>query len=368
MPTQLRTYLLCLAALSLLACQPSGGGDAEAEGSGDETESAETTEGEGSGAEGAAVETEVEQIVLYSGRNEEMVGPIIEAFENETGVDVVVNYAGSAELAATLLEEGDRTPADVFLAQDASTLGFLEGQGTLAAVPEGLLTQVDTRYRSPAGHWVGITGRARVLAYNTDNLNSSTLPRDFRALTEPHWRGRVGWAPENASFQSFVATMIAMEGEEATLEWLSAMQANEPVAFPSNTPMVTAIGRGELDVGLTNHYYLYRLREEHGADFAAENHYFRDGSAAAFVNVTGAAILEASDNREGAQMLIGYLLGDQAQTMFAEANHEFPLVNGVASPDGLPAATDLNVPSVDLANIHDLETTHRLLRESGALQ
>lgn len=365
MLTRLRLALLLTASFALMAC-PGSSSDTtdETSGSGDEA-----AEGENAGGDEAAEEAaEPTEIVLYSGRNEEMVGPIIEAFEAESGIDVVVNYAGSAELAATIMEEGDRSPADVFLAQDASTLGFLEQQGRLATLSDEILGLVGTSYRSANGHWVGVTGRARVLAYNSAAVTSADLPTTLQDLTTPAWRGRVGWAPENASFQSFVATMVAMDGEEATLAWLTAMQANEPTAFPSNTPMVTAIGRGELDVGLTNHYYRYRLVEEHGADFAAVNHYFRDGTAASFVNVTGAGVLTTSDNAEAAQQLIAFLLSETAQTMFVEANHEFPLVNGVESPDGLPAASELNNPEVDLAAIHDLETTHRLLRESGALQ
>lgn len=364
MPARLPTLLLLF---TFAACRPAG--DADSASSDEPAEG--TAEAAPTGDEAPQPEAESEapaQVVLYSGRNEQMIGPIIEAFEDTTGIDVVVNYAGSAELAATILEEGEGGRADVFLAQDASTLGFLEQQGVLAELPAELTSSVPDEFRSPDGRWVGITGRARVLAYNTHELTPEQLPADLQALTEPAWRGRVGWAPENASFQSFVAAMVALEGEEATQEWLAAMQANEPVAFPSNTPMVTAIGRGEIAVGLTNHYYLYRLREEYGEDFAAANRYFRSGDAASFVNVTGAAVLGTSDNVERAHQLVEFMLQPSTQLMFVEANHEFPLVEGVASPDGLPDASELNHPDVDLAQLYDLETTHRLLRASGALR
>lgn len=351
-PIHLRALTtLSLVLLVTFACKPREGGQDEQAESQNQANTAE----------------EATSVVLYSGRNEEMVGPIIEAFEASTGIDVVVNYAGSAELAATLLEEGDRSPADLFLAQDASTLGFLEEQGVLAPLPEDILNTVASTYRSTNSKWVGLTGRARVLSYNSAELSVEDLPADLEALTAEEWRGRVGWAPENASFQSFVAAMVSLEGEEATLAWLEAMSANEPTAFPSNTPMVTAIGRGELDVGLTNHYYLYRLRDEYGEDFAAENHYFRSGDAASFVNVTGVGVLNTSEASSTAHQLVSFLLSDEAQTMFAEANHEFPLANGITSPDDLPEASGLNAPELNLADVNDLETTHRLLREAGVL-
>lgn len=350
----------CILSLLLLGCPSSDDSSADesaSEGSGDETAEADQ-----------AAEEEATTLTLYSGRNEEMIGDIISRYEEESGVDVVVNYGGSAEMAATILEEGDRARADVFLAQDASTLGFLEQQGVLAELPGELTERVSSEYRSSNGRWVGITGRARVLAYNTAELTPDALPANLQELTTEPWRGRVGWAPENASFQSFVATMIALEGEEATREWLTAMQANEPRAYPSNTPMVTAIGRGEIDVGLTNHYYLYRLRAENGDDFPVENHYFRSGDAASFVNVTGAAVLETSENAEAAHAFIEWMLTAENQATIVAETYEFPLVEGAESPIGLPAANSLNNPTLDLGDIDDLATTVQALRQTGALQ
>lgn len=307
-------------------------------------------------------------LTVYSGRGEKLVAPVIEMFEKKTGVDVKVKYADTAQLAATLLEEGGRSPADVFLAQDASSLGLLADKKLFAKLPEKLANKVAQPFRSPQGMWIGVTGRARVLAYNTSKLKPEMLPKSAAELTDAAWKGRVGWAPENASFQSAVSAMIQLQGAEAAEAWVTAMQKNEPKAYPKNTPAVQAVGRGEVDVALVNHYYLYRLRAEMGADFPVENHYFRSGKADSLVNISGVAALQSSKKSELAHQFIDFLLSAEAQSYFVQKNYEFPVIAGVKSPIGLPEIDSLNAPVVDLAKLKDLKTTHEILRKAGALR
>jgi iron(III) transport system substrate-binding protein len=312
--------------------------------------------------------TEATSIIVYSGRSEQLVSEVIAAYEKASGVDVRVKYADSAQLAATMLEEGGNTPADVFLAQDASTLGFLEGKGVFAALPQAVLDRAPATYRSPTGKWIGVSGRARVLAYNPTKLKPEDLPKTADELTDKKWKGRVGWAPANASFQSFVAAMIQLRGEEATAAWLRAMKKNDPKDYPKNTPAVMAVSTGEVDVALVNHYYLYRLRDEHGADFPAENHYFRSGAADSMVNLSGAAVLAASKKQEAAAAFIAYLLSDEGQKHFITGNHELPVATGAPSPQGMPPIESLAAPTLDLARLDDLEATVKLLRTTGVLR
>jgi iron(III) transport system substrate-binding protein len=319
---------------------------------------------------GTTTETPAPRRVLkvYSGRTEALIAPVLEMFEQHAGVAVEVKYADTAQLAATILEEGQRSPADVFVAQDASTLALLESRGVFVPLPESITGRVGSSFRSKSGHWVGVSGRARVLAYNTKKLQPENLPRSAVELTEARWKGRVGWSPENASFQSALAAMVQLEGEEAAARWVKNMQANQPRAYPKNAPAVQAVTRGEVDVALVNHYYLYRLRAEHGEDFPVENHYFRSGKADSLVNVSGAAILASSGQKELAEEFLLFLLSDTAQTFFTETNYEFPLASGVQSKLGLPDIATLNVPEVDLAKLEELEITHTILREAGALR
>ena len=203
-----------------------------------------------------------ETLVVYSGREEELVEPLFERFEQETGIDVEVRYGDSAELAATIAEEGDNSPADVFFAQDPGSLGAVEREGRLAKLPQEALDRVPARFRDPDGHWVGTSGRSRVIAYNTDALSEDEVPDSVFALTDPKWKGKIGIAPTNASFQAFVSAMLLELGEERTRTWLEGLKANEPKLYEKNTPVVEAVGSGEIELGLVNHYYLYLVKEE----------------------------------------------------------------------------------------------------------
>ncbi len=309
----------------------------------------------------------VKELTVYSGRTEKLVGPALKAFEKESGIKLKVKYAGTAELAAALLDEGSGSPADVFIAQDASSLGFLEGKDRFVALPQTILDRVPEQFRSSAGRWVGLTGRARVLAYNTSKLKPDQLPKTAAELTEATWKGRLGWAPANASFQSAIAAMIQLEGADVTKAWLKGVKANKPSDYPKNTPAVLAVSRGEVDVALVNHYYLYRLRAEHGESFPVANHYFKDGSAHSMVNLSGAAIVSSSKKKSAGETLIGFLLSDAGQKIFVEANHEFPVAGGVASPSGLPAIAEIGAPKINLADLRDLKATHELLRSQNVL-
>ncbi len=228
-----------------------------------------------------------ETLVVYSGREEELVEPLFERFEQETGIDVEVRYGDSAELAATIAEEGDNSPADVFFAQDPGSLGAVEREGRLAKLPQAALDRVPARFRDPDGHWVGTSGRSRVIAYNTDALSEDDVPDSVFALNDPKWKGKIGIAPTNASFQAFVSAMLLELGEERTRDWLEGLKANEPKLYEKNTPVVEAVGSGEIELGLVNHYYLYLVKEEN-PDAAVANHFLTGEDPGALVSVAGA--------------------------------------------------------------------------------
>ena len=319
---------------------------------------------EGSAEEAAPASNE---LVVYSGRSESMVAPLIAAFEEETGIDVRVNYAGSAQLAATILEEGEQSPADVFFAQDASTMGLIAARGMLTALDSEAIGAVPAQFRHPEGLWTGVSGRARAITYNTNSLTAEQLPASLDGFTAPEWRGRVGWAPENASFQSALAAMVALDGEEAATTWVAGMLANEAKPFPSNTPGVTAVAAGEIDAMITNHYYLYRIKAEQGPDTPIENHFLRNSRSGSLVNISAAGILGTANNGDNAARFVAYLLSEAGQTHFAQENAEFPVTPGVETPQGLPSIVELAPPAIDFSALADLESAVRLLQTSGAL-
>ena len=253
-----------------------------------------------------------ETLTVYSGRSQSLIDPLLGSFSEQTGIDVRVKYAGSAAIAATILEEGDNTPADVVFLQDPGSLGALSAAGVLRRLPDGLLAQVDGRFRSRSDEWVGTSGRARAVVYNTSAVDPDRdLPGSVMDFTAPSWKGRVGWAPQNGSFQAFVTAMRTSLGESETRRWLEGMQSNDARAYSNNTSIVAAVGRGEVDVGLVNHYYLARFLEEEGPGFGARNHFLRGGDPGALVLVAGAGILKASGNDEAAERFIEYLLSSR---------------------------------------------------------
>ena len=304
-------------------------------------------------------------LVVYSGRSQSLVGPIIEVFRDQTGIDVSVKYGDTSAVAATVIEEGDNSPADVFFAQDPGGLGAVVDR--LAPLPEDVLGRVPQWARSPEGRWVGISGRARVVVYNTGALAEEDLPRSLEEFTEPKWRGQIGWPPANTSFQAMVTAMRLLWGEEKTTEWLRGVQANRPRVYPKNIPVVAAAGTGEIQVGFVNHYYLYRFLQEEGEEFGARNYYLRDGGPGSVVLVAGAGILETASDRENAEKFIRFMLSQVAQQYFASQTFEYPLVDGVRTHPLLPSLEEVDNPQIDMASLADLRGTQRLLRELGII-
>ncbi len=305
---------------------------------------------------------------LYSGRNETLVGPLVEQYAEELGIAVDARYGGTGELAATILEEGDNTRADLFFSQDAGALGLLADEGRFAELPAELLDRVEERFRDSQGRWVGVTGRARVLAYNTEVLAAEELPASVRNLTDPVWAGRIGWAPENASFQAFITAFRLIDGDDAVRAWLEEMIANGTVNFgDSNSAIVQAIGNGEIDAGLVNHYYVYAVGREAGEDFPVANHFFEAGDPGSLINVAGIGLIEGADNADAALAFADYLLSDEAQEYFATETFEYPLIEGVAAPEGLLALTEIGHPEIELGELADLRGSLELLSEVGLI-
>lgn len=306
-------------------------------------------------------------LTIYSGRNEGLVGPLIESIEAALDIDIEVRYAGTSELAATLLEEGDRSPADVFFSQDAGALGALSKAGLLAVLPDDTRAQVDPRFQSFDGHWIGTSARARVLAYNPENVDPATLPASVEALTDAAWNGLVGWAPTNASFQTFITAFRLIKGEDAARAWLEAMRDNGAVAFEGNADVVRAVASGEIAVGLVNHYYKYEISHEEGHDIPVENHFFSSGDVGSLVNVAGVGILASAKNTVQANAFVNYLLGAAAQTYFAEQTFEYPLAAGVEPAVELVPLEEIQAPEIDLNDLDDLEGTLELLTDVGLI-
>lgn len=305
------------------------------------------------------------ELTVYSGRNEELVQPLIDQFAEESGIEVSVRYAGTGELAAQLLEEGERTEADVFLAQDGGALGAVAKADLLAELPSETLDLVDERFRAQDGRWVGVSGRARVIAYNPSAVPEDAVPDSVYELTDPAWSGKVGIAPTNASFEAFVTGMRVLDGDETAEGWLQGMADNDVQKFESNNPVLDAVENGVVSLGLINHYYWYeRVAEEGEAGQAARLKFLGDDPGG-LVNVAGVGIIAGAAEADEAQQLVDYLLSVAGQTYFAEETKEYPLVEGVEPDVALPSLAELQTPAVDLADLDSLAETQAMIRDAG---
>ena len=309
-----------------------------------------------------------ETLTLYSGRSKSLVDPIIQQFEKETGIEVKVSYANTTQLANKLKTEGKKSPASLFWAQDAGALGAVGKDGLFAKLPESVLAKVPKTFRHANGMWVATSGRARVLAYSPGRVKMEELPESVFDLTQPMWKGKVGWAPLNASFQAFVTAMRAQIGEERTEKWLRDMKANGAKAYPKNTPIIEALAAGEIDLGLPNHYYLFRFKKGN-SKYPVEQTFFKANDPGNLVNVAGIGLLKSSDNQETALKFIEYLLSAKAQQYFVSEVFEYPVTdNVIPNANLLPLENLLKlVPTFDLNEMDDVEGTIKLLRRVGII-
>lgn len=311
--------------------------------------------------------TSPDSLLVYSGRNENLVAPILEQLEDSLATPVEVRYGSSSELAAQLLEEGEGTQADLFLSQDAGALGALAKAGRLAPLPPELTSAVQESFRDPQGRWVATSARARVVAYDPDQVGEEQLPTGIDDLLDPELAGKIGFAPTNASFHAFVTALRVARGEDGARQWLEAFADQQPQAYDNNILVLDAVDRGEVAMGLINHYYWYERVAELGADgVSAEIHYLEPGDPGALVNVAGVGVLQGSDQAQAAEQAVEFLVSEQAQQYFADETAEYPVVEGVTGTrHDLRPLDSLQGSSVDLNELDSLEQTLALLDEVG---
>lgn len=307
------------------------------------------------------------ELVLYSGRSEELIAPLVEQFTADTGIEVDVRYGSTGEIGALLLEEGDRTPAQVFLSQDAGALGALTAAGLASTLPDEIADAVPSGFTSTDGSWVGVTGRARVIAYDGEALTDADVPDSTEDLTSAKWAGKVAFAPGNASFQSFVSGLRVLEGEDAADAWVSGMAANSPVLTESNDDSLELVNTGAAQLGLINHYYWYQAAAELGEENMRAQLKFLPGDPGGIVNVTGAAILAGAEGDPDALAFVEYLISEAGQSYFVEETFEYPLVPGIEAPEGLPSLESLVNPELDLSDLDSLAETQELLAAHGLI-
>jgi len=315
---------------------------------------------------GGENEVDESKLVIYSGRQENLVGDLIKQFEKDTGIKTSVRYGNTAQLAAQLLEEGDRTKADVYFSQDGGALGALAKAGRLSTLPQPVLDRVPAKYRAKDGRWVGTSGRARVIVYDPKQVPEADVPDSVFELTDPKWKGKVGISPSNASFESFVTAIRVLKGDDAAKKWLKDIKANDVETYDNNIAILNAAEDGVIALGLINHYYWYEQVAEEGIDkVPARLKFLPGGDPGALVNVGGVGVLDGSDHGDEAQKFVEYLLSEQGQKYFADKTKEYPLVAGVPTAKDLPPLDSLQSPDIDLSDLDTLEQTLTMIEDAG---
>lgn len=318
----------------------------------------------------ATAPAQTTSLTIYSGREERLVKPIMDRFTRDTGIELRVRYASSAALATALVEEGKNSPADVYWSQEPGTLGLVAARGLLARLPQATVGKVPTRFSTRSRRWVGTSGRSRVLVYNTQAVATGDLPASVWGLTNTRWKDKIGVAPTNASFQAFLGATIQLHGEDRVRTWLRGLEANDIASYPNNTAVVQAVGRGDIDVGLVNHYYLYNVLSE-TPGLPIRNHWFRDGDPGNLVLAAGVGIVSSTQKAAAAKRFVDFLLSKWAQRFIARGPGaaEYPLLKGVPRRPGLRPLSSIKGPKYNLGRLSaDLAPAVKLLLEEGFIK
>ncbi|MFF2086421.1 extracellular solute-binding protein [Nocardia sp. NPDC058176] len=309
-------------------------------------------------------------VTVYSGRAEKLVKPLLDQVDESIlgpGIRIEAFYD---QKPVKILEEGSRSPADVWYGQDAGELGALAKHGYLGELPDSVTGLVPATYVDPDKRWTATTLRSRVLAYDPAQVPEAELPGGIDALVENAEPGTIGYAPTNASWKSFVTALRVLRGEDGAREWLTKFKDAQPTEFANNGAVLDAVDQGQVKFGLINHYYWFQRTASVGAENVNANiHYFKgDTEPGALVNIAAAGILNCANSTEAAGKLVQFLLSEKAQQYFADETGEYPVIEGVQSKHALPALTELDPPTIDLNQLESLEATEALLRETGLLK
>lgn len=306
-------------------------------------------------------------VTLYTDRGSLEIGSLFEDYATANNISLKVRSGSTGELTALLLEEGNRTPADLIYIESGGALGHLAEAGLLTELPGDLLSKVDTKFRSPDGKWMGVTGRIRTIVYNTARIDPKDLPDSILGFTDPKWKGRIGWAPGHGETQGFITALRSTLGDAETELWLRGIQANQPVVYGNNIAITQGVASGAVNVGFVNHYYVHRFIAERGEAFGARNYYFENGAPGSFVDVSGVGLIATSKHKENALKLLTYLAEDEAQRYYAQRVFDFPVASTQFQPAGVPPLATLQPPDINISTLTDTQGTVQLMRRAGVL-
>jgi iron(III) transport system substrate-binding protein len=307
-------------------------------------------------------------ITLYNGQHEQTTSLLVAGFEKQTGIKVKVRSDDEDVLGNQIIQEGSSSPADVFYTENTPVLEDLQEKGLLSPVSASTLAAVPSKYSSPQGDWVGVSARVSVLVYNTSQIKASELPSSILELEQPKWKGKIGFAPSETDFQPLVTAITKLDGEAAAEKWLEGIQANAKV-YPDNETVVAQVNNGESTVGIINHYYWYRLRDEVGQSHVhSALHYYVPHDPGYLLNVSGAAVLKSSKQQAAAQKFVAFLVSKQGQEILAHSHsYEYPLGSGVLTAAPLKPFDQLQPAPITIADLGNGHAPLELEQKLGLL-
>jgi len=311
--------------------------------------------------------TDEPSLVIYNAQHEPLLEELAPAFTEATGIEVELRNGKDLEMSNQLVQEGDASPADVFLTENSPAMSQVEAAGLFEKLPADLVEPIPENFRPRSALWTGFVARSTVLVYNTDQVQVSDLPASIMDLADPEWAGRISFSPTGADFQAIVAAVLELEGEDATRVWLEGLKANGTV-YDGNNVVLEAVDSGESEVGIAYHYYWERDRAENGdVSDNSEQHYFGDQDPGAFVSVSGAGILASSDMKSGAREFIDFLVNEEGQQVLADSYAlEYPLNPAIQLAPPVKPFSELQPPEVNVSDL-DAGLVVELMTEIGFL-
>jgi iron(III) transport system substrate-binding protein len=306
-------------------------------------------------------------LVIYNAQHEELIDVVAQSFTKKTGIEVELRNGSDLELANQLVQEGDASPADVFLTENSPAMSLVDSKNLFTGLDRATLRSIPDRYRPDNGHWTGFAGRSTVLVYNTDKLREDQLPRSIMDLAKPAWKGRISFSPTGADFQAIVSAVLQLKGEAATRQWLAGLKRNGTV-YDGNNVVLEAVNSGESEAGVIYHYYWYRDEDESGENSDHSRlYFFGNQDPGAFVSVSGAGVLASSKNQADAQEFVAYLTGRDGQQVIANSYAlEYPLNPAVPLGRGVKQLNELEPPDVDVSDLNGPKVVS-LMQEAGFL-
>jgi iron(III) transport system substrate-binding protein len=306
-------------------------------------------------------------LTLYNAQHEDLMQAVVDGFTEKTGIKVEFRNGDDAELANQIVQEGKASPADVFVTENSPSVQLVADAGSFAPIDQATLAQVPEQYRPSSGAWVGFAARSTVLAYNPDLISESQLSASLLDLVKPEWKGKVGFPPGGADFQSIVSAVLDLHGEDATRTWLKGL-ADGGAIYQGNNAVMKAVNAGEVPVGIIYHYYWYKDQAESGANSnKVKLHYFGNQDPGAFVSVSGAGVLASSDQKDEAQQFVAYLTSADGQRRLAGSTAlEYAVGSDVPSAGVLPPLAGLGAPAVDPGSLNGPKVTE-LMQDAGLL-